>query len=247
MFASLSRRLKRRPTVLVDGKSVALDQHFSIDTHLRAVLDLYCIDLVIDVGANEGQFGTRLREQGFAGPIHSFEPVGAVLDILRPKAAIDGDWTVHACALGEASGELTFNIAKATDLSSALLPSDYGRARYRNIAAERQEIVPVRRLDEALPEAALRGRRVFLKMDTQGFDLAVFRGASGILGQVCGLLSEVAFIPIYQGMPDGVEALATYRAAGFDVSGLYPVSRNKRNFALIEMDCVMVRQAALPD
>jgi hypothetical protein len=87
----------------------------------------------------------------------------------------------------------------------------------------------------------LNGDRIFLKMDTQGFDLKVFRGAKNTLKDVQGLLSELSFIPIYGGMPRYGETLAEYEAAGFSVSGMYPVMRN-RDTSLIEMDCVMVRR-----
>jgi hypothetical protein len=42
-------------------------------------------------------------------------------------------------------------------------------------------------------------------------------------------------------MPDYLESLATYTKAGFVMTGLYPVSRDKQTLALIELDCVMRR------
>ena len=79
-------------------------------------------------------------------------------------------------------------------------------------------------------------------MDTQGFDLEVFSGASKHLKHIKCLLSEVSFIPIYDGMPTYAKSLKLYRSNGFQVSGLYPVTRDKQSRAIIEMDCVMVRE-----
>jgi hypothetical protein len=82
---------------------------------------------------------------------------------------------------------------------------------------------------------------VFLKMDTQGFDLQVFAGAKRSLPKVLALQSEISIQPIYEGVPEYLEALEVYTKAGFVISGLYPVSRDKDTLALIELDCVMRR------
>jgi hypothetical protein len=82
-----------------------------------------------------------------------------------------------------------------------------------------------------------------LKMDTQGYDLKVYRGAASSLGRVQAVVSELSFQPIYEGMPDYRQMLAEFESAGFAVSGLFPVSRNP-DLSLIEMDCVLVRQVA---
>ncbi len=76
-------------------------------------------------------------------------------------------------------------------------------------------------------------------MDTQGFDLEVFRGAQTVLPNVSCMLSELSLIPIYEGMPSYTESLAEYEKSGFGVSGFYPITRNK-NLTLNEVDCVLV-------
>ena len=54
--------------------------------------------------------------------------------------------------------------------------------------------------------------------------------------------SEVAVMPIYDGMPMMEEALAAYAAAGFEITALYPVSRQSRTGRVVEFDCVLVRR-----
>ena len=82
-------------------------------------------------------------------------------------------------------------------------------------------LATVRRADGGRP-------RVFLKMDTQGFDLEVFGGLGEWQQDVVGLQSEVALLLIYEGMPRMREALDVYEAAGYEISGLYPVTRRAR-------------------
>ena len=62
---------------------------------------------VLDVGANEGQYGGELRERGFAGQIVSFEPIPAVYRKLAARADGDPRWETHQLGVGEADGDLT--------------------------------------------------------------------------------------------------------------------------------------------
>ena len=81
------------------------------------------IDVVIDVGANFGQFGESLRAKGYKGRILSFEPVAASFQVLSKKAAGDPKWEVQHCGLGAAAGEAVINVSEASDFSSILKPS----------------------------------------------------------------------------------------------------------------------------
>ena len=80
------------------------------------------IDLVLDVGANKGQFGLSLRNQiGYRGRIVSFEPLSEAFAELRRIAARDVAWSCHNLALGDETGSATINIS-ANSHSSSLLP-----------------------------------------------------------------------------------------------------------------------------
>jgi FkbM family methyltransferase len=218
---------------------------FLLREHLAGLLELYRVDCVLDVGANKGQYARLLRRAGYRGQIVSFEPVPDVFAALAEAAADDDLWTVHQMALGSTDGTTTMNVVPGT-MSSVLVPSEYGTGRYGQLREVSEVDVPVRRLDgllATLPE--LQGRRVFLKMDTQGYDLETFAGLGDRVEQVVGLQSEVALLTIYDGMPRLPEALAAYEAAGFGVTGFYPVSREKRTWRVLEFDCVMVRADAL--
>jgi hypothetical protein len=78
-------------------------------------------------------------------------------------------------------------------------------------------------------------------MDTQGYDLQVLEGAGDALQQVVALQSEVACLPLYDGMPRLPEQLSTYEAAGFQTVGIFPVTQHPATMRAIEMDLLMVR------
>ena len=211
------------------------------------VIQRYGVNAVLDVGANRGQYARSLRRAGYRGHIVSFEPVGPDFAELSRRAARDPKWTVHQLALGRAEGSLEINVAPS-GLSSALTPSEYGGQRYQKLTEAMTETVPVVRLDEILDDvlAQVPDARPYLKLDTQGFDLEVFAGLGERAKDFVGMQSEVALLRIYEGMPRMPESLAVYEAAGFEVAGMYLVTRERRTARALEFDCLMVRADALP-
>ena len=214
--------------------------------HLRQVFERYDIGCVIDVGANTGQYGRFLRDEvGFGGLILSIEPIPDCWAALRRTAAGDDAWLTLNCALGAADGEAAFNVMADSMFSSFLEPDN---ARVPGMAAANQvrDRIPVavRRLDVVLAEIE-RDRRLpplYLKLDTQGYDLEVLKGSGSALERISALQTELSVMPIYQGMPDWQTAIQMLSEYGFAPSGLWAVNRDPALRA-IEFDCVMVRPA----
>jgi FkbM family methyltransferase len=234
------RRRRRPPTPAATRRP---DPHATLGAHVAAVLGRERVDCVVDVGAHEGGFGRLLRSNGWTGRIVSFEPVSASFDRLAAATAADALWSVHRVALGRASGRRRINVTEGTVFSSFLEPSAAGSALWPEWTAHASdEEVEIRRLDEVLDDAAgdPSPGRIFLKIDTQGFDLEVFAGATAALDRIVGLQSELSLRPIYEGMPTYLEALQEFGAAGFAITGLYPVTRDPE-WRVIEYDAVMIR------
>jgi FkbM family methyltransferase len=85
-------------------------------------LQNFDIDLIMDVGANVGQFALELRSIGYAGKIVSFEPITTSYTELCHTAARDPNWEVYRrCAVGDFDGEIQINIAR-NSVSSSILP-----------------------------------------------------------------------------------------------------------------------------
>ncbi|MEV5311128.1 FkbM family methyltransferase [Streptomyces sp. NPDC052610] len=216
--------------------------------HVAAMLDLYRVNCVFDVGANAGQYARRLRRLGYTGRIVSFEPTADAFARLKDAARDDPDWHVHHCGLGREDTVSTIHTGWNT-MNSLLPPSDYGRDRYRRFATTRTEQIEIRRLDGVMEKAldGIEEPRPYLKMDTQGYDLEVFAGAGERVADFVGLQSEVAVLRLYEGSPRMSEAIAVYEAGGFEVTGMYPVTREAATGRVVEFDCVMMRAQAAPE
>jgi len=212
--------------------------------HLSRVFDRYDINAVIDVGARQGEYGLWLRRNGYNGWIFSFEPVGRSFAALSRRAAEDERWVVRRMALGRASGSADINVTEKTVFSSFLTPTAYASDTFGSeptITAT--ETVEVSTLDEVIDEllAGVADPHVFLKLDTQGWDLEVLRGAARSLASIDALQTEVAAQPVYEDMPSMRESLDHLDQVGFDVSGFFPVNLDNALRA-VEFDCVAVRR-----
>lgn len=196
------------------------------------------INVFIDVGANRGFYSKHLRMAGYSGHIFSFEPIPE--DCEQIALLCDGDpkWRAHCMALGAENGTKDFNvnIMGSESVLSSFLPLT---ERFQGT-----RIIPVsmRRLDGILSPliSEIRSPRVFLKMDTQGFDWEVMKGAKGCIDIIHGIQSEISVEPIYKGMPHYTESLASYEKLGFKLMDLFVVNRTDSG-SILEYDCLMAR------
>jgi FkbM family methyltransferase len=221
--------------------------HDTLEQHLEALLPQLRVNCVVDVGANQGQFGALLRRIGYAGRIVSFEPLGAAFAELQKRRELDGNWDAHRIALGRAAESATLRQYESADFSSFRQPNAFGQQRFGwRVALAGEEQVEVRPLADCWGAISdgIAEPRVFLKLDTQGYDLEVLAGAATVLEHVVALQSEVSLKPIYEGMPGHLEALTEFERLGFEITGLYPVTRDKLSLAIIEIDCVLRRRGS---
>jgi FkbM family methyltransferase len=210
--------------------------------HLSAVIERYEIGLALDAGAHRGEYGRILRGVGYAGPIVSYEPVAASFEELARSSADDPGWSVHRMALGSSDGETEINVSECTEFSSLRRLNARGHQQFSGARLTGRETVEVRRLDEVLAEhePANTAAPTLLKIDTQGSDLDVLEGASGVLDRIAAIQIEAPLRPIYDGVASFDEILKALTNLGFALSRVFPVATDDR-LRLIEVDCVAVR------
>lgn len=219
--------------------------HAAAHHHLRELLRLHRIDLVVDVGANRGQFGKLIRKLGYRGEIVSFEPQSAIRESLAHAAGLDGNWQVRPEAVAARSGEAVLHLY-ASDFLSSLheVSPDALHRTSSDLRRTGTETVPLISLDEIWPQLTKGSRRrVLLKTDTQGHDQEVFRGCTESLPDVQAVMTEGSAIPIYQESPRFPEIMNHLEGKGFAISGIFPIAHRAHDLALIEVDCYFTRPA----
>ncbi len=215
---------------------------------IRSMLRLHEIDLVLDVGANRGQFGQLVRTLGYVGDIISFEPLARYRSQLETTFSADLRWRLVPLAIGNATAELPLHVFNDDSFSSLHPLNAIAKMRFTGLVAETQaERVSVRTLDDLRPAWADGPlRRILLKTDTQGHDLAVLQGATEVLRSTQSIVTEAAFVPLYEGVPLFPETNAWLTARGFALSGFFPISHHPEDLTLIEADCVFTRPKTKP-
>jgi FkbM family methyltransferase len=210
--------------------------------HRRAVLmGARGIDLVIDVGANAGQYGEELRDYGYTGEIISLEPLTDAHARLAARARRDPRWTALRTAAGAHAGELTINLAANSDSSSALAMLDRHLDAAPQSAYVGRERVPVERLDAVAAPYVARAQRPYLKIDTQGFEWEVLDGASELLPQLAGVELELSLVALYEGQRTWLELIERMAAAGLRPVGLGHDFWDERTGETLQVDGIFVR------
>ena len=173
------------------------------------LFETFQIDLILDVGANVGQTYDSFRWAGFNGPICSFEPNPEMFKVLEKKAGVS--WQRLPYALSSQSGQLKFFIANNDNVCGLQVPV---AGPYRVV---NEITVPSWRLDELWKKEGFGAKNVFLKIDAEGHDLEVVKGASGIIDRIPLIMAEVSSLPRFQGEPPLHEFVNFMAQLGFRV------------------------------
>jgi FkbM family methyltransferase len=179
--------------------------------------------VVVDIGANVGQYAESVRILcGYRGRIISFEPTMTAFQELAMRSERDPLWHVERLAFGNIDGDLAMNVSKLTALNSALDRTEFLK---QNPGSEvvGVEQVPVRRLDSVLSTFCDPDRdKIFLKIDTQGYESTILDGAEQSLKKIHALQLELSFIPLYVGETLIAEMTERVCAMGFTLVRLDP-------------------------
>ena len=215
-----------------------------LSERFRRQLALREIELVVDVGANEGQFGAELFGTGYRGILVSFEPVPHVHEALARRASSTGtNWIVaKPVALSDREGTAEITVAGATALSSLLPATDLLRSLNTTASAAETVEVPLRTLAAELGHYLdpLPGRYA-LKIDTQGTELEVLKGASLADGRVELILLELSLAELYSGQSLYFDVDETLRRSGFVLVDVEPGYRSSGD-QLFQFDAIYARR-----
>lgn len=205
-------------------------------------LEAHQVDVVLDVGANSGQYATGLRGSAFEGRIVSFEPLSGPFSRLESKASTDPLWDCRRCALGDSDGTISVNVAGNDGQSSSILPmlkshqDAFPAANYIGT-----EEVPIHRLDSLAPEVLRPTDAAFLKIDVQGYEKAVLAGGKSTVDRCVGMQLELSLLALYEDDMLIREALDLVYSMGFTLTGLLPCVTDLRDGRMLQADGIFFR------
>ena len=207
-------------------------------------LGYHQIDLILDVGANIGQYGKLLRRLGYKGKIISFEPLSSAYSQLQAVSNQDSLWEVAPrTAIGNEDSQITINISANSQSSSVLNILDSHLDAASNSTYVDSEKVKLHRLDTiALDYLKQDADSVFLKIDVQGFEKQVLEGATNILPQIKGIQTEMSLIPLYQGQLLYQETIALLDELGYELYSVIPGFADSKTGRLLQMDGIFFKK-----
>ncbi len=225
------------------GSKFGLDFKMTDEERMILLLKHYKINLIFDVGANTGQYAKELFSYGYKGKILSFEPLSDAHNILVNAAKNISNWKVaDRCALGDIDEEIDINITENSVSSSLLevLPDHVDAAPKSKIIGK--EKVKVFRLDSIADKYISDNDIVFLKIDTQGYEEKVLKGAKETLKKIKGVELELSLVKLFDGQKLYLELIEMMNQEGFSLHSVEPAFTDKKTGRLLQVNGLFFRE-----
>jgi len=209
---------------------------------LSSMLACHNVDLVLDVGANTGQFARALRRAGYTQRLVSFEPLSIAHVQLLQASRNDSKWEIAPrAAIGDREDEIEIHIAGNSVSSSALKMLNSHIVAAPDSAYVGSERVPLSRLDTAARSYLKPDTVPFLKIDTQGYEDRVLDGATELLHKAKGLQMELSFVPLYEGQKLFDDLVERLRTLGFSIWAVWPGFCDPQTGRMLQIDATFFR------
>ena len=217
----------------------------SFDNHsvqLLSALNFINANIIFDIGANVGQFAQEIRSVGFSGKIISFDPLTSAHAKLSKAALNDPAWLIHPrVALGDREGEISINIS-GNSVSSSVLPMlDAHSSASVGSAYIASEPTPLVRLDTVSGQYLHADSRLFIKIDTQGFEWQVLDGAADTLKHAHGVLLEMSLVSLYEGQRLWRDVIERMEHEGFTLWAIQNGFTDPRTGQSLQADGIFLR------
>lgn len=213
----------------------------SEDFRLNHFLKINNIDCVLDVGANVGQYAKNLRRNGYRKRIISFEPLSSAYEVIKEKSIKDKYWTVHNFGIGEQEKKVDINISKNSYSSSILniLPlhteSD-PESKYFS-----KENISIKKLEDLSEVNFEKFNKIFLKIDTQGYEDQVLQGIGKLIKKIEGIQIELSLNPLYKDQSLFLELYQKIKELGFELWDLQRGFSNIDSGKIYQLDGIFFR------
>ncbi|MDB5243614.1 MAG: hypothetical protein JWP57_4239 [Spirosoma sp.] len=174
--------------------------------------------MIFDVGANVGQTIMLLRQYFPKSVINSFEPNLSTFEILKQNVAKMHEVRIWNYGLGSVHGQTTFFENSHSDMSSFLKLDKMGWG------DEKKSIAEITTIDQFCAEQKINTIDL-LKIDTQGFELEILKGAETIiLNNRVGLIYlEVIFSKMYKNLPSLGDLYNFLTKRGYKLVSIYKI------------------------
>ena len=196
---------------------------------------------ILDVGANTGPFAFAIRTLLPAAQIYAFEPLPDCHRRLEKNLSPLGNFHAFQSAIGNQKGEIEMWESEFSESSSVLAMGDLHKKTFPHTARTNSIKVPIARLDDFISSIQLIPP-VLLKIDVQGYEDHVFRGADKVLKSVDCIISEISFQPLYEGQALFGEIYQLMDDMGFHFAGFMDSLISPKDGSILQSDGIFYRK-----
>jgi FkbM family methyltransferase len=204
--------------------------------------------VLLDIGANTGQYALQARSDGFKGKIISIEPSSTAHQRLSENASRDSMWIVHErIAVTASAGFIEMNVSENSQSSSTkeILTSHLEAAPNSRYIA--RETVPTLPLDDVYELYCTANDSVYVKIDTQGNEYEVLAGGRRCLEMAAAVEIELSTEPLYQDQRLFDFFIDKFQGEGFDLWDIRPVFYNVKSGKLLQFDAIFCNKRFFSD
>ncbi len=217
---------------------------FNVTPNRKNVLLERKIDILFDVGANTGQYAQDVRRQGYKGKIISFEPLSDAHKKLTRNSKKDPLWIVHErVALGSKKGSGIINVSENSYSSSFLKITQKLLSNTPDTRYIKKINVEITTLDSIFNSYVKKSNKVFLKIDTQGFESEVLKGSVKSLRNISGIQLEMSTEPLYQKQKTYEYFLTFLKKYNFRLWSIIPGYWNTKTGQMLQFDGIFIKKA----
>ena len=185
----------------------------------------------VDVGAYKGEMVAMLRGIWPEAKGICFEGQASALAGLKEKIGEDSKVTVVEKLVGAASSKMV--VLHGQETSASILEEHVNPQSVR-------QVVEMITLDEEITKKFQIIKEVLIKVDTQGYELEVLKGAEGLLKYTGALILELNLIEIHKGVPLVDEVISWLKSRGFLMYDIAGLTRRPKDRALWQADFIFV-------
>jgi FkbM family methyltransferase len=201
--------------------------------------------VIVDVGAHSGWFFHCWLDWCPRAQVHAFEPYPPSFDAASKNYGADPRVRLVPMAVGDATGQKDMNILQESLVSNSLLTpakSTWEQLRYEtgNVTKTR---VPVTTLDCYAAAEGL-SKIHLIKIDVQGYEMHVLRGAEKTLPNVDFIFIESGIQPLYIGAPRFTDVFNYLSDRNFHLMAMQAWHRG--NHVLMEADMLFRSNNLMP-
>ena len=194
---------------------------------------------ILDIGGSVGNTAELYANAFPLDKIYVFEPIRSSFEMLQQNTRKYPNITIENKAIGNEIGRRTIQLANRISSSSLfkLKETRYKEGFGNKIALDGTEEIEITSLNEYLP----RGTSIkIMKLDVQGYEIEVLRGASNHMENVDLIVVEVSNHDGYESAPKYYEVDKLIRENGFVISDLFPNSKERNQ--LLEWDIIYINK-----